>query len=89
MSQLKTRLFKPEYSILLIILAFGCVVQAVSGQFFTMNTLVSLWPLHDAAADFRGGRMLALICVGPGRVLSRSRLPERVRDRQLLQKHPL
>lgn len=65
MSQLKTRLFKPEYSILLIILAFGCVVQAVSGQFFTMNTLVSLCRSMMLPLIFAVGEMLALICVGP------------------------
>lgn len=65
MSRLIKKLSHPEYSILLIIFVFGCIVQAVSGQFFTINTAVSLCRSMMIPLIFAIGEMLALICVGP------------------------
>lgn len=53
-----------EFYICLIIVIFGCVVQAVSGQFFTANMAVSLCRYMMIPLIFAVGEMLALVCVG-------------------------
>lgn len=53
-----------EFYICLIILAFGCIVQAVSGQFFTANMAVSLCRYMMLPLFFAVGEMLAMVSVG-------------------------
>lgn len=53
-----------EFYIGLIILIFGCIVQMVSGQFFTANMAVSLCKNMMLPLFFAVGEMLALVSVG-------------------------
>ncbi len=64
-SWLKKILANPEYSVVLLIILFGCIVHAISGQFFTANTAVNLSRSMMIPLIFAVGEMLALVCIGP------------------------
>ena len=54
-----------EFYIFLLIVIFGCVVQALSGKFFTVNTAISLSRSIAVFLIYAVCELLSLICVGP------------------------